>query len=145
MNDKEALLKEWNALDYNGNGHVSLAEIDRWIQNSFPILNNKPAMMRAYKNTTHGGNDYVEKNEFISLLRNLFVYNRLWEVFQAIDTGNDRRIDLDEFKSGIGQLGLTYSEEEVLNEFKSIDANGGGQILFAEFCSWVAKKKFPID
>jgi hypothetical protein len=57
-----------------------------------PLLNNKPALMRAYKRTISkegggDGDDWVEKKEFKQLLINLFYFNRLWKAFDGIDTG----------------------------------------------------------
>ena len=40
---KAQLWKAWDAIDYNGNNIVSLAEIDRWVVDTYPQLNNKPA------------------------------------------------------------------------------------------------------
>ena len=67
-------------MDNNGNGKVSLAEIDRLVVMKFPILNNKYALMRAYKYTTmvEGDKDaWVERKEFGSLLKNLFFFNKV--------------------------------------------------------------------
>jgi hypothetical protein len=147
VNDPAALQREWTALDFNGNGHVSLAEIDRWVQEAYPALNNKSALMRAYKKTTQGGNknDFVEKPEFIQLLRNLFYYNRLWEIFDQIDSSDDKRVDFEEFKKGVALLNLNLSEDEAKQSFNTIDTNSGGFILFDEFCSWVVQTKMPVD
>ena len=30
-------------------------------------------------------------------------------------------------------------------EFKAIDANGGGQVLFDEFCDWSIQKNLDLD
>jgi hypothetical protein len=93
----------WKALDFNGNNKVSLAEIDKLVEAKYPVLNNKPALMRAYKYTTlrEGDKDaYVEKNEFPSLLRNLLYFNRAYAVFDQIDTSDDRRVDLGELIRG---------------------------------------------
>jgi Ca2+-binding EF-hand superfamily protein len=129
----------WQSLDFNGNGIVSLAEIDKWVVERYPLLNSKPALMRAYKKTTlkdGDGDAWVERKEFIKLLRNLFYFNRVFIVFDNIDTDDDRRIDLEEFKTGFEVLNLDADAEKVFTE---IDRNGGGFILFNEFCSWFAK------
>ena len=56
--DFEAMVKDpirldqfWDILDVNGNNLVSLAEIDKLVVYTYPILNNKKALMRAYKQT----------------------------------------------------------------------------------------------
>jgi hypothetical protein len=69
----------------NGNGGASLAEIDLAVKNKYPLLNHKPALMRAYKRTTAkigggDGDDYVERHEVGALLENLVFYNRLYKV-----------------------------------------------------------------
>ena len=133
----------WKSLDFNGNNIVSLAEIDKFVLENFPLLNNKPALIRAYKKTTMkdgDGDSWVEKKEFRALLSNLFYFNKLFQAFQALDEDNDRRLDLEEFKESCYVLGLNYSDEEAEAEFKSIDKNGGGIVLFIEFCDWYSEK-----
>jgi hypothetical protein len=51
LNDKAFLDETWAKLDFNGNGMVSLAEIDKMVveQPDWQLCNNKPALMRAYK------------------------------------------------------------------------------------------------
>ena len=136
----------WGALDVNGNGLVSLAEIDKAVVERFPVLNHKPALIRAYKRTTSkegggDGDDWVEKKEVKNLLRNLLFYNKLFNAFEEVDTGDDRRIDLAEFQAGLPKLGMQLAEAESQAEFESIDTNGGGQVLFDEFCEWFLQKK----
>ena len=40
---RHGLWQAWDAIDYNGNGIVSLAEIDKWVVETYPKLNNKSA------------------------------------------------------------------------------------------------------
>ena len=65
----------------------------------------------------------------------LWLYNKLWNSFDEIDTGDDRRIDRTEFKVGLHKLGIKLSPSEASDEFNKID-DGGGQILFDEFCDY---------
>jgi len=152
INKLEQLRSLWKRLDYNGNGIVSLAEIDKMVVELvagqiWPAwLNNKPALMRAYKKTIlkdGDGDDWVEKKEFHALLLNIFWFNKLWQVFDAVDTGDDRRIDVQEFCRGMSILGLNMSQEEAYNEFNQIDTNNGGQVLFVEFCAYIRKRVNP--
>jgi len=142
----------WKRLDYNGNNIVSLAEIDKMVVElvaggSWPaFLNSKPALMRAYKKTClkdGDGDAWVEKKEFHALLLNIFWFGKLFQIFQAIDSGADRRIDLREFTSGMASLGLQLSAAEAQDEFNKIDGNHGGQVLFVEFCSYVRHRVNP--
>jgi Ca2+-binding EF-hand superfamily protein len=148
MGDHAKLKEMWRKLDFNGNGKVSLAEVDKMMVEQFPVLNHKAALMRAFQKTTlrdGDGDSYVEKTEFIALLRNVFYFNKAYVVFESIDSSDDRRINLTEFHAGSTQLGLKLSEEEAKDVFAKLDANGGGQILFDEFCAWLAINRVPVN
>ena len=142
INDKTQLDAQWRALDFNGNGIVSLAELDKWIVQSFPQLNNKAALRRAFIRTTSkdgDGDDWIQRREFKALLVNVIYFNRAFELFDSIDTGRDQRVDFDEFFSAVSRLGLGLDRKQALSEFQRIDVNGGGQLLFDEFCEWLVE------
>ena len=95
----------------NGNGYLSLAEVDKGIRDvlrSDHLFDAKPAIMRAFqyakdyvpsKKSGNYGSDYIEKSEFrvfLIALRQRFEY---LQAFQRIDTGGDGRIDFREFSS----------------------------------------------
>ena len=46
-------------------------------------------------------------------------------------------------KKGAKKLGLRLKKREAEAEFKKMDANGGGIVLFDEFCVWFTKKIDP--
>lgn len=141
------LKKLWRALDYNGNNKVSLAEVDKWVVEQYPLLNHKPALMRAQQATlAAGGNkDFVEKKDFKALLVNLFYYNKLFWIFDQADEGRDRRIDFKEFQFMMNMCGIKLSPSKAQREFASVDTNGGGQVLFDEFCRYFVEKKCPAE
>ena len=142
--DADGLKTMWRQLDYNCNGLVSLAEIDKLVGERYPLLNKKPALMRAYKHAT-GKSELastdcalVEFPQLPALLKGLFYYNRVYHVFDKIDTDDDRRIDLAEFKAGFAVLGLDKKHKPDA-VFNTIDLNAGGIILFDEFCAWYSQ------
>jgi Ca2+-binding EF-hand superfamily protein len=142
INDKAQLNAQWRSLDFNGNGIVSLAELDKWIVQSFPLLNNKQALIRAFIRTTSkegNGDDWIQRREFKALLVNVIYFNRAFELFNSIDTGRDQRVDFEEFFAAVGRLGLGLDRKQALAEFQRIDKNGGGQLLFDEFCEWLVE------
>lgn len=147
INDPELLNRFWEVLDVNGNNIVSLAEIDKLIVYSYPELDNKKALMRAYKQTClkDGGNgdEWIQPEELPQLLANLLYFNKLYAAFISIDKDFDRRLDLYEFKLGAKKLKLKLSKKKLEREFKLMDANGGGIVLFDEFCVWYTKKVNP--
>ncbi|CAF0914762.1 unnamed protein product [Rotaria sp. Silwood1] len=130
---KEEIKKLFKQFD-NGNGHLSLAEIDRAIVHHYPQLaKNKKAIMRAYKAADTSGNGFVELKEFEKIVEFLHYYNKLSQAFEELDTNDDHRISFSEFKKGFSLLGEDDSDEGYLRqEFNKIDTNKGGYILFDE-------------
>ena len=138
--------------DPNGNGYLSLAECDKGVIDILGLKDAaKPAIMRAYQlardvrpsEAGSVGSDYVSKSEFRVFLLYLKQHLELWEMFKLADAGDDRRIDLGEFKASaplLREWGLEVSDD-VEATFKEVDADGGGQILFVEFAAWAIKKK----
>jgi Ca2+-binding EF-hand superfamily protein len=143
--DNKKLRPLWERLDFNGNNIVSLAEIDKLAVETYPILNHKPALMRAYKATIKAGDgdDWVEKKEFKCLLGNLIQFNKIFWLFDNADGDKDRRLTEKEFKWCMVCLGEKMSESEASMEFRRVDRNGGGIILFDEFCKYVTSRKCP--
>jgi len=142
--DHKQLHALWNRLDYNGNGIVSLAEIDKLVVEKYPILNHKPALMRAYKKTIKSGgtDDWVHRKDFNTLLACIFYFNKLYWIFDEVN-GDDRRMTFPEFKKCLTLCGVKCSQVEARHDFSQIDRNGGGMILFDEFCLWFSNKSCP--
>ena len=87
--EKPQRIQLWNRMDVNGNGYLSLAEVDKGLRDvlvSDQLFDAKPAIMRAFqhakdyspsKNKGGYGDDYIEKKEFrvfLIALRQRFEY-----------------------------------------------------------------------
>jgi len=145
LKDEAQLKKTWESLDFNGNGCASLAEVDKWVMTKYPLLNHKPALMRAFQKSIKNGNgdDWVEKKEFKSLLMNLFYFNKLFWLFDKVDEDRDKRLKFEEFKWCLNCCGWKGNDAKAQAEFRKIDKNGGGIVLFAEFCNYFSEKMAP--
>jgi len=140
--------KLWKCLDFNGNNLVSDAEIDKWVVETWPLLNHKPAITRAYYASLEAGGDhpgYVHKKDFKRLLVNLFYFNKLFWLFDHVQEDHDRRMDVKEFGWCLSMCGCKMSERKIQAEFAKVDVNGGGLILFDEFCKYFTQKQCPQD
>ena len=135
----------FNRLDPNGNGMVSLAELDKGVMELWPQFDNKPAIMRAYKAADINGSGWIGKHEFEFFLKYLVNYNKVWSTFSAVDTSKDRRISWDEYLKAASRLEPNKAEEQHRATFQQMDKNGGGYVLFDEFCEFVAKKKTELQ
>lgn len=101
-------------MDMNGNGFLSLAEVDKGIVsilNLPQLFDLKPVIMRAFtaaKNAcpskSKKGSEYVEAKEYRLLLKYLRQYYEYWVAFDRIDTDGDRRITFIEFSKAIPMM-----------------------------------------
>ena len=148
----------FDKFDVNSNGYLSLAEVDKAIRDVLQapaLFNSKPAVLRAFQaarraNGTHVGvrGDYVERSEFRLLLEYLKMYFELYGAFRRIDASDDRKIELKEWRRGVsmlGRWGVRLDPQEVDDEFRRIDVNQGGCILFDEFCDWAIARKLEVE
>ena len=146
----------FSAIDMNGNGYVSLAEIDRGIQdvlNLPEVFNCKKPIMRAfqaaktkYKAKSKYSDDYIEWMEFRIFLVYLRQYFEYWVMFERVDASGDHKISLDEFKKAIPTMkkwGVVITDP--VKEFKKIAKNGGGSIMFDEFCTYAIQKNLDLE
>jgi hypothetical protein len=140
----------------NGNGHLSLAEVDRAIQQSLnceQLFNVKPVLIRAFNAAKNvGGNqtgvmaDFVQYKEFRTLLSYLRQYFEFWVMFDRIDTSDDRRISFEEFQQAVEMVqkwGVTITDPR--ETFEEIDQDGHGMILFDEFANWCIVKSLDLE
>ena len=94
--------KIWEGFDVNGNGYLSLAEVDKGfidVLNLPKLFKLKPVLIRAFnaaksklKSKNQYGDDYVSRAEFRYLLMYVRQYYEYWVAFDEIDTDDDRRI-----------------------------------------------------
>ena len=133
---QEECAELWNRLDYNGNGLLSLAELDKGVIELWPDLNHKPAIMRAYKAADKNDDGFIRKNEFRAFIRFIHFYNKLWKQFSELDGDDDRRLSREEFQKACDTLQIKQPDLV----FVEMDKNGGGYVLFDEFCAYLSKR-----
>jgi Ca2+-binding EF-hand superfamily protein len=156
---KKRRMQIFKQFDPNNNGYLSLAEVDKGCKDAlglYDIFDAKPVIMRAFqaakgannaksKAASHGP-DYIEKSEFRLLMVYLRQYFEVWQMFDEVDSSDDRRVSYEEFLAAlpkIAEWGVKVENPEA--EFKRIDKNGGGVVLFDEFADWALKKHLDLQ
>ena len=148
--------EKWKVLDFNGNGYVSLAELDKFLNESMGnphLFDSKPVIIRAHnaakakvKTKSLHGPDYVERCEFRLVLVYLRQYFEYWAAFKRVDKSDDDRISLIEFMDAKDSIEVWVGPiDDVEATFQEIDTNGGGKILFKEFCRWATRKSLDLE
>lgn len=148
--------KMFNDFDPNGNGFLSLAEVDKGIRDVLrlpDIFHIKQVIMRAFQaarnsapNKTKYSNDYIERNEFRYFLCYLRQYFEFYEMFERVNTDKDKYINKDEFSAALPlfeKWGVKVSDPE--KTFDQIDLDKGGRIRFDEFCHWAIQNQMDIE
>jgi len=150
--DKKKRKEMFKSIDQSNSGELSLAEIELGVLDYMgeDAGQLKDAIRMAYKVAKQGrggkDDDYVERKEMKTLLICLKRYFELWAAFEAVDTGDDKRINFEEFSKAVDVLKKWGVEiEDPQAEFDSMDSNDGGQALFGEFCAWAMKKNLDVD
>ena len=146
----------WKAMDMNGNGFLSLAEFDRGVRDVLglpDLFKQKKVILRAFtlakkkiKGKAKKSGDYVEWLEFRYILIYLRQYLEYYAMFCRLDTSDDFKINLDEFKKGIPIMekwGIKITNPQ--EEFNKIDKNKGGSIMFDEFSEYAIQKNLDLE
>ena len=154
--DRKKRRELWNQMDINGNNYISLAEFDKGLRDVLKlpdIFKLKKVSLRAFqaaktavKSSSKYGDDYVGWLEFRIILVYLRQYFEYYVMFCRIDTSDDFKINLDEFKKAVPTLNKWGVKiDDPVKEFNKIDTNHGGAILFDEFCSYAIKKNLDLE
>ena len=113
-------------MDFNGNGSLSLAEIDKAIVELWPQFDHKKAVLRAYKAADRNGDGFIRRREFRLLLEYIIYFNRLWDAFESIDANHDQRLDRDEFSAASKLVGHALTQS--VNRPTSARREDGGRV-----------------
>ena len=95
--------------DINGNGYLSLAEVTKGVRDVIAVdelFDAIPAINRSFhhvkavsKAENSHGDDFIQFSEFRLLLQTLRQFFEYYEAFNRLDTGEDQRVDKEEFTS----------------------------------------------
>ena len=148
----------WDSFDVNGNGILSVAEIDKGLRDAIDcdqLFSKKEVTLRAWhaardatvsKRKDGLGDDYVERREFRLLLKFLREYFEFAEAFDRVDKDDDNRIELDEFLAAVPAIEKWVGKiKDPEATFKEIDSDGHGMILFDEFCEWAYRHNLDLE
>lgn len=142
------LKKWWKALDMNGNGLVSLSEVETFTRQRYPVLAEGVTLKRAFLYATQrdgDGDSYLDEFELPALLRNMIYFTHVRHLCSAADSDGDERLSVNEFIKVALALGMANSPEEASSAFRVADKDGSGTVRLDEMCCWAADHCCPLD
>jgi Ca2+-binding EF-hand superfamily protein len=153
---KSKRIKMFQEFDKNGNGFLSLSEMEKGLSTVLGLLeisHFEGAIKLAFnsakdcvKNHKALSKESIEMNEFRFFLCCLRQNIEYFEMFKRVNTDHDKYIDFREFVEAlplIEKWGLKVSEP--LKAFREIDLTERGKIRYDEFCHWAIKYNLDIE
>ena len=138
----------WNGFDVNGNGLLSLAEVDKGLRDVLQLGDNlfmaKKAIIRAFQKAKNAvkikgkhSADYVNRCEFRLLLKYLWEYFLLYNAFMALEDDGDLRLSKEEFIKNNDLIeSIVGPITELDKEWALMKPGVNGHVLFENFCQW---------
>jgi hypothetical protein len=137
----------WRSAD-DGNGKLSLAELDTWFMRKYRNWYNKSVIKQAFS-ISKNANGFIRFSDFGRALVNIIRCLLAWADFdranQAYDVkrtdsggkqAKDHRLEYKEFKVYFLATFAGSNEAACKREWRMLDADGKGMVLFGEFCNW---------
>lgn len=145
---RKVLISQFKKGDTNGNGYVSLAEMEALLKSVLhfgepirrALAKSIARSFRACRETTGKHKDYVEKTEFPLFVEFLRYDLFCLQMFQEMDKSSDSRVSDKEFSSMVPRLARKYSmpiPQDLAAEFKEMDRDGHGMVLYDEFADYM--------
>ncbi|KAJ3675584.1 hypothetical protein LUZ60_004626 [Juncus effusus] len=126
----------FHLFDKNNDGCITKEELKTVIRS----LGQNPSdddLQETIKEVDGDGNGTVEFQEFLTLMSKKFKEidsdDELKEAFKVFDKDGNGFISASELRGVLMNLGENISEDEVNEMIKEADANGDGQVDYAEF------------
>mmetsp|Transcript_66940 Transcript_66940/g.134932 ORF Transcript_66940/g.134932 Transcript_66940/m.134932 type:complete len:558 (+) Transcript_66940:112-1785(+) len=136
----------WQRYDANGNGVLTLNEVDDLVAEVYPEFRKterlSPFLTLAYKLADSDRSGLLTRagGEFGSLMKCLGHFEHLWRQWRSMDDNKDHLLSLSEFLAKRALLNLGHLEEhQAASLFQRIDVNGDGSLSFFEAASYLAR------
>jgi len=135
----EDLNRAFKSFDTNGDGTLSLQEIER----AFKETNTQADLEDFFQKVDFNHNSQIEYSTFIAAMLDQKYFHRrehLWRAFKAIDQENKNVITVDQLTEAFKNLDQTdapVTHEEIQSIMQKTDTNQDGMISFEEFVALI--------
>jgi len=137
---KDSYKVVFDMFDQDKSGSISRSELENACSKLGVTLDTEE-LERVMKTVDEDGNDQIEFDEFLELMKDLGNQSaedkeqELIDAFNVFDMDGDGFIEKHELKEIMEKLGTKLDEEELEAMIKAIDEDGDGKVNYQEFLS----------
>ncbi|KAK7291373.1 hypothetical protein RIF29_06455 [Crotalaria pallida] len=142
LQDMEELEKVFNRFDANGDGKISVDELDNVLRTLGSGVSPEE-LLQVMEDIDTDRDGFISLPEFAAFCRSDTHdggASELRDAFDLYDRDKNGLISAKELHLALNRLGLKCSVEECQNMIKSVDSDGDGSVNFAEFKQMMTKK-----
>ena len=138
----------WELMGPSGES-VRLSQVEKLIGDMYPLLDDRTALSRSYKQVTGARNvttnSPVTTKDFVSVLLTMLYYNQVMNCFGQLATDSKQQIGVTEFQRGLETLGIPLGDSDAEGAFRETDTDGNGSVSFEEFVVWYINMMLPEE
>lgn len=145
--DMEELKRVFNRFDSNGDGHISISELDNVLKSLGTVVS-KSQLETVMKDLDKDNDGFINLSEFADFCRSNSAEDDSADLRDAFDLYDDDKnglISASELHHVLTRLGLNCSVEECKNMIKSVDSDGDACVNFEEFKKMMASNSFTAS
>ena len=122
-----------------GDSFLSFAQIVVAVAELMPAVDNRPALLAAYKAADVQSDGWIGRPEFRQVLHHLVFFDERWPLFESVVTDEDHRLSPAQFCAACAHVGCPMQPADAAMHFSSMDPTGSRSLSVEQFCTWIAR------
>jgi len=138
MSEQE-LLKEFEHIDTDGDGRVSVEELASFLKSIGPQWGNKEKARDLFKKMDKNEDGKIENKEYIGFMQEKDEITDTTSLFSMLDTDESGVVSAAELNHVLTEMGIFLEDEEVDSMMDMADTGGDGKIGLEEFKKFLSE------
>lgn len=143
LGDMDELKKVFNNFDANGDGKISVNELETVLRTLRSDVPQQEELRRVMEELSTDRDGFINLSEFAAFCRSDTTDggdSALRDAFDLYDKDKNGLISTEELHLALDRLGMKCSVEECQEMIKSVDSDGDGSVNFDEFKKMMTAK-----
>lgn len=145
-NEIKEFKETFRFFDKDNSGYISIQELKTSMSELGQNITDAEIEQLLKSVTAGKGRKSIKFSEFIvaAMDKNYLTIERLWQVFQHLDTDKTNDISFDDIKRILTRAGKNYSDEEINEMIREVDSDHDGKLSFKDFVQMMKGQSEPI-